>query len=51
MQDFKEQKKEGHVTPQNENKNFPVTAPQKIKICGFPDRECKIVVLREFSEL
>lgn len=44
-------KNQGNVTPPSEHSHFPVTNPNEMEICGVPDNEFKIVVLRMFSEL
>lgn len=51
MQDFKEHKQSrNHDTIKKKHNNFPVTDHKEMKICDFPNKEFKIVILRKCSE-
>ena len=44
-------KNQGNVTPSNEHNTFPVTDPKETEIYELPDKEFKIIFLRDYSKL
>lgn len=51
MQNFKEHEKSRKPDTTKILQQFPVTNPKDMEMCGLPDKEFKIAVLRKPSEL
>lgn len=44
-------KNQGNMRLPKQNNYFPVTNPPPMEICDFPDKEFKIVILRQLRDL